>query len=280
MPAATLELETLRFQGDGVEIVADAAGPLDGRPVLLSHGGGQTRAAWGGALREGARRGYRMISADLRGHGESGWAVDGDYALDAYARDLDLMVRRLGRPTALVGASLGGLASLAYAGRGGALTALVLVDVAPQIEAAGAQRIGAFMAAAPDGFASVDEAADAVAAYLPHRPRPRDTSGLMKNLRRRDDGRLRWHWDPQMLRGDDKLPEAEALRDAARRLAVPVLLLRGRMSDVLSPEGVRDFLQLAPHAEHIDIAGADHMIAGDRNDAFNAAVFDFLDRNP
>jgi non-heme chloroperoxidase len=285
MPVATPEPETLRFQGDGVEIVADAAGPEAGRPVLLLHGGGQTRGAWGGALVEGARRGYRMISPDLRGHGDSGWAADGDYALDAYVRDLARMVEQIGRPPALVGASLGGMTSLAYSGQGGALTALVLVDIAPRIEAAGADRIGDFMTSAPNGFADLEEAADAVAAFLPHRPRPKDVSGLMKNLRRREDGRLHWHWDPRMLAGKDApsreaWTDLEALRDAARRLAVPTLLLRGRMSDVLSPEGVRDFLQLAPHAEFADIAGADHMIAGDRNDAFNSAVFDFLDRHP
>jgi non-heme chloroperoxidase len=281
MPTTTLQPETLRFPGRGVEIVADAAGPKDGRPVLLLHGGGQTRQAWGGALREGARRGYRMISADSRGHGDSGWADDGDYSLGAYVADVSRIVEQLERPPALVGASLGGLTSLAYSGHGGALSALVLVDVAPRVERAGVERIGGFMTSAPNGFASLEEAADAVAAYLPHRPRPKDASGLMKNLRRRDDGRLHWHWDPRMMSKDPEgWAEMEFLREASQRLAVPSLLLRGRMSDVLSPEGVDDFLSLAPHAEFVDIAGADHMVAGDRNDAFNQAVFDFLDRNP
>lgn len=280
MTIATLEPRTRRFQGDGVELAADEAGPASGRPVLLAHGGGQTRAAWGGALKEGARRGYRMISYDLRGHGESGWAPDGDYSVDAYVRDLAQIVEQLGEPPVVVGASLGGVTGLQYAGEGGRLSALALVDIAPKMEMAGVLRIADFMLSAPNGFGSLDEAADAVAGYLPHRPKPKNASGLMKNLRLRDDGRLHWHWDPQMIAGDGRaVPDTERLRNAARHLTIPVLLLRGRMSDVVSMDGVKDFLELAPHAEFVDIAGADHMVAGDRNDAFNDAVFDFLERH-
>lgn len=280
MTTATLEPRTRRFEGAGVELVADEAGPQDGRPVLLLHGGGQTRAAWGGALREGARRGYRMISYDLRGHGESGWAEDGDYAVDAHAQDLARVVHQLGQAPAVVGASLGGMTGLSYAGEGGRLQALALVDIAPKMELAGVLRIADFMQSAPDGFADLAEAADAVAGYLPHRPRPKDSRGLMKNLRLRDDGRLYWHWDPRMLVGvDDGLPNMDRLRAAARQLAIPALLVRGKMSDVVSLDGAKDFLELVPHAEFVDIAGADHMVAGDRNDAFNTAVFDFLDRH-
>ena len=278
MTRAAGSSETRRYQGAGVEIVTDEAGPLSGAPVILLHGGGQTRAAWGSALVDGATLGFRMISADLRGHGESGWAKDGDYSIDAGVADLRAMIETLGQSPFIVGASLGGLIALTYSGTGGPLRGLVLVDVAPQIEAAGAARIGAFMRSAPDGFPSVDAAADAVAAYMPHRPRPKDTRGLMKNLRLRTDGRYHWHWDPRMLDGRGPR-DADRLRQAARDLRVPALLVRGRLSDVVSPEGARDFLSLAPHAEFVDIAGADHMVAGDRNDAFNAATFDFLQRH-
>ena len=277
MNALSPEVRVRRFAGKGVEIVADEAGPLDGAPVILLHGGGQTRHAWGGALREGARRGFRMLSADLRGHGDSGWAGDGDYTLDAQAADLRAVADDLGRAPFVVGASLGGMTALSYAGAGGPLVGLVLVDIAPRIEPNGSSKIMAFMHSAPNGFASVDEAADAVSAYLPHRPRPKDTSGLMKNLRLREDGRYHWHWDPKMFSGMGAR-NMDTLRDAARGLTVPTLLVRGGMSEVLTPEGARDFLDLVPHAEFADIAGADHMVAGDRNDAFNAATFDFLER--
>jgi non-heme chloroperoxidase len=267
-----------RYRGHGLEIAYDEAGPADGAPVILMHGGGQTRSAWGGALSEGARRGFRMISLDLRGHGESGWADDGDYSHEASVADLARLADSLEAPPFIVGASLGGIIGLLHAGEGGRARGLVLVDIAPRVEEQGTSRIQAFMRGAPNGFASVEEAADAVAAFLPHRTRPKDTSGLMKNLRLRDDGRYHWHWDPKMLTGRGPRP-SERMREAAERLTIPTLLIRGRLSEVLSPEGVKEFLALVPHAEYADIAGADHMVAGDRNDAFNGAAFEFLERH-
>jgi len=278
MQAVSQSPQVCRYQSGDVQITADVAGPPDGAPVILLHGGGQTRGAWGGALAEGARRGFRMISADLRGHGESDWSPAADYSMAAHAADIGAIASTLPAPPFLVGASLGGIASLTYAGMGRRLAGLVMVDIAPTVNSAGRDRILAFMHSAPDGFANLEEAADAVATYLPHRPRPKDTSGLGRNLRLRD-GRYYWHWDPRMFREGRESRDTDGLRDAARNLRVPTLLVRGRLSDVLSQEGVDDFLQLVPHAELADIAGADHMVAGDRNDAFNEAVFAFVARH-
>lgn len=269
--------ETKTFRGCGVRITADLSGPMQGTPVILLHGGGQTRTAWGKAMDEGARRGYRMISPDLRGHGESEWAADGDYSLAAGVGDLSCIISQFDRSPFIVGASLGGLIGLAYAGLGRRLRGLILVDVAPNIESQGAERIQKFMRSAPDGFASVEEAADAVASFLPHRTKPSNANGLKRNLRLGPDGRYRWHWDPRILNGRD-VQEARSLRESARSIRIPILLVRGRLSEVLSSAGVHDFLRLAPHAEFIDIENADHMVAGDQNDAFNEAIFGFLDR--
>ncbi|HEY2359444.1 MAG TPA: alpha/beta hydrolase [Phenylobacterium sp.] len=278
MNAVSQSVEVRHIQSGDVQITIDVAGPPDGAPVILLHGGGQTRGAWGGALAEGARRGFKMISADLRGHGESGWSPAADYSMAAHAADIAAITGALAAPPFLVGASLGGMASLSYSAGGHPLAGLVMVDIAPTVNTTGTDKILAFMHSAPEGFASVEEAADAVAAYLPHRPRPKDTSGLVRNLRLRD-GRYYWHWDPRMFSGPGAPRDTGSLREAARNLKVPTLLVRGRLSDVLSQEGVDDFLKLAPHAEFADIAGADHMVAGDRNDAFNEAVFVFLERH-
>ena len=275
-------MERIEFEGAGVTIVADATGPADGVPLLFLHGGGQTRQSWGRAVAEAAARGYRAITADLRGHGESGWSPDGLYDIQYFAGDVRHVVAALGRPPVLVGASLGGLTALLVASAPPpAVAGLVLVDVAARIEAEGTGEIGTFMTSAPNGFASLDEAADAVAAYLPHRPRPKDTSGLMRNLRLRDDGRYHWHWDPAFIRPTSRAaPRDPALfEDSARALIVPTLLVRGGRSRVVSREGAAAFLDLVPHAEWVDVADADHMVAGDANDAFNAAVFAFLDRH-
>lgn len=163
--------------------------------------------------------------------------------------------------------------------RGEVARALVLVDIAPRIEDKGVARIVAFMSAHPNGFTSLDEAANAIAAYVPERPRSADSSGLQHHLRVGADGRLRWHWDPGFLdaqrgpRGEN----AALLEAAARQLALPTLLVRGARSDLLSREGAEEFVALVPHARVVDVAGAGHMVAGDRNDAFAAAVLGFLD---
>ncbi|CAO5154795.1 Alpha/beta hydrolase [Frankia sp. AiPs1] len=262
----------------GLPLVGDDwGGP--GQPVLLLHGGGQTRHAWGGTAAALAALGYRAIALDGRGHGESGWDPGGDYSLNAYVADLRAVLATIDGAPVLVGASLGGMTSLLAVGESGAAlaTALILVDVAPRIESSGTDRIKAFMTAYPDGFASLDEAADAIAAYLPGRRRPRDTGGLAKNLRLGPDGRHRWHWDPAFITGG---PEAEVRTDRAARatagVRIPTLLVRGMLSDVVSPRGAAELLELIPHARHVDVGGARHMVAGDRNDAFTAAIIEFL----
>lgn len=275
-------MERVEFEGAGVTIAADVAGPVGGPPVLFMHGGGQTRQSWGEAVAQAASRGYRAVTVDLRGHGESGWSPDGRYTIEDFAGDMRRVIETLDAPPVLVGASLGGLAGMVIAAfPPPAVRGLVLVDVAVQLEEEGTKEIGAFMGSAPNGFASLEEAADAVAAYLPHRKRPKDTSGLMRNLRLREDGRLHWHWDPAFTRVD---PEAarefsHGFEVAARTLRVPVLLIRGGKSRVLSKAGAEAFLRLVPGADYVDVAEADHMVAGDANDAFSEAVFSFLGRH-
>ncbi len=249
--------------------------------MLLLHGGGQTRHAWDQTGEALAGHGMRVVALDLRGHGESEWAPDGDYTLDAFAADVGLVARALGGQVVLVGASLGGLASLLHVGEGdgAGVGAIVLVDVAPRMEPAGVARIVSFMLARPDGFASLEEAGDAVAAYAGDRPRSTDLSGLAKNLRRGEDGRYRWHWDPRFLLGDRPPATSDIngrLVAAARALRVPTLLVRGLRSDVVSDASVEEFRAAAPHAQLVDVAHAGHMVAGDRNAAFTDAVVAFL----
>jgi non-heme chloroperoxidase len=276
-----------QLEGAGVKLVADVEGDEGGIPVILLHGGGQTRASWGKALAALAGRGFLAISVDQRGHGDSDRAPDGEYTLDGFVDDLRAVVRAIpstGGLPFLVGASLGGLAAIAALGEEPRVGArgLVLVDVVPRVEAAGTGEILAFMRAAPDGFATLEEAGAAVAAYLPHREPPKNLDGLRRNLREGEDGRWRWHWDPKFVQGprrSDAKKETERLVAAARTLKLPTLLVRGGFSRVVSAEGVKSFLADVPHAEFVDVAGADHMVAGDKNDVFNAAVLSFLERH-
>jgi pimeloyl-ACP methyl ester carboxylesterase len=282
--ASTVDFERLTIRASDVNLIADAAGPIDAPRILFLHGGGQTRQSWSGALREAIRRGYRAVSLDLRGHGESDWSPDGRYDLSRFEDDVRRVIRHIGGEPVLVGASLGGLVGIPIAAAPPPrVRALVLVDVTPRIEEEGTDEIHAFMNSAPNGFASLDEAADAVAAYLPHRPRPADTSGLKRNLRFRE-GRYYWHWDPAFMRvgrGEEAKSNFEgaiSIDAATRALKVPTLLIRGSRSRIVSETGAREFLEMVPHAEFADIAGAHHMVAGDANDAFNGAVFNFIDK--
>jgi pimeloyl-ACP methyl ester carboxylesterase len=289
-PAETSSPTHLAGAG-GLRLGADVGGPEDGPTVVLLHGGGQTRHSWAGTWRALVAAGYHAVSVDLRGHGDSAWPEDGDYSFEAFAGDVEAIVAGLPAPPVLVGASLGGLASLVAVGEAPQqeeiARALVLVDVAHRIEDEGRDRIGDFMTGNIDGFASLEEAADAIAAYNPHRPRPTNLSGLAKNLRRRPDGRWVWHWDPRFVQGrfgsEDEtrtlLLKPNKLSDAAEALRIPTLLVRGRSSDLLSDEGAREFLDLVPHAEFADVAGAGHMVVGDRNEVFNRAILDFVDRH-
>jgi pimeloyl-ACP methyl ester carboxylesterase len=262
-------------------LVGDAYGDPSAPPVLLLHGGGQTRHAWGGTAAALASHERQAISLDLRGHGDSGWDPEADYRVETFARDLCAVARQLPSRPAVVGASLGGLAALIAQGESDTppASAVVLVDIAPRVDPVGVVRIVEFMTGYPDGFASLEEAADAVASYVPHRPRPRDLNGLRKNLRLGSDGRYRWHWDPRFMSGE-RPPRAsqdpERLEAAARALRVPTLLVRGRQSDVVNEDGARAFLALVPHARYVDVSGAGHMVAGDQNDPFTQAVVSFL----
>jgi len=280
-----LSERTISWRGcDDNLLVGSAFGDPLASPVLLLHGGGQTRHAWGGTGRALAKAGYLALSLDMRGHGESDWVDDGDYQLDAFVHDLETILPHFNRPPAVVGASLGGLTAMLTEGESVTerLSALILVDVAHRLERSGVERVVGFMKSRLDeGFGTLEEAADAIAAYMPHRRRPTDLSGLAKNLRLGEDGRYRWHWDPRFVAGPwgpdpDKIPRR--LKESAANLHIPTLLVRGRLSDVLSEDASKEFLELAPAAEYVDVAAAAHMIAGDKNDVFTDAVVGFLGR--
>ncbi|AII08299.1 alpha/beta fold hydrolase [Rhodococcus opacus] len=284
------------FRGAGVTLAADRWDPpspgaggsgVDRKGlVLLLHGGGQTRHSWRTTGRSLAADGWSAIAVDARGHGGSQWAPDGDYGIDALVADLTSVIGELGERPVLVGASMGGMTSLIGQGENPELArGLVLVDIAPKVETAGTAEIMAFMRSGLEGFASLDEAAAAIAAYTPNRVRKPNPDGLRKNLRLRD-GRWFWHWDPAFLRqGDEPTRQADSIvryeraRAAAAAVTVPTLLVRGTQSHVVSEEGARELLELIPTATLIDVAGAGHMVAGDDNDVFSGGLKGFLDED-
>src|ERR1700722_15923057 len=266
---------------DGVKIVGDVVGNPESPAVGLRHGGGQTRHSWSAAVEPLRDAGYFVANVDLRGHGDSGWSPDGQYSAPQFAGDLRPVMRDIAGPTAWVGASMGGLTAMQALAEGLRPEALVLVDIVLRPDPEGVDRIRKFMLGNPSGFANVDEAADAVAAYTPRRRRPGNSAGLLKNLRLSGDGRYYWHWDPRVLSHDsDALTRVfKQIADGVRAaVPVPTLLVRGGASDVVSDAGVAALREIMPHVEVFDVAEAGHMVAGDSNELFNGAMLEFLER--
>lgn len=273
------------FKGfNNIELVADEFGDRNkaSRSIFFAHGGGQTRHAWQSSARLLADQGMHALSLDLRGHGESAWAQDGDYSIEAFAHDLVEVAKTLPNSPVLVGASLGGISGMIAAGELGknAFEALVLVDIAPKMDEAGVEKIVSFMGQDLEhGFESLEAAAQSIATYLPHRKPSKNLDGLKKNLRLGEDGRYRWHWDPKFMTGKSR-PSAskdpDRLSSAVQASQIPLLLIRGKMSELVTEEAVKDFLETVPHAKYTDVSGAGHMVAGDNNEVFTQALIEFL----
>lgn len=269
---------------DGVRLKGIAQGPAEGPTVLLAHGGGQTHWAWRKTVEALATAGFHAVAIDMRGHGDSDRSPDGNYSSQVFARDVVTVARMLGGKVSMVGASLGGIAGMVAEGviSPGLFSSLTLVDITARPNMDGVGRIKAFMSKhVEDGFESLSEAADVIAGYTRNRERRGPSESLSRYLRKGDDGRFRWHWDPAfMAQFDGADPEQHgAMERAARNLSLPVHLVRGGASDLVTPEDAQAFLDMVPHAEFTDIRGAGHMVVGDSNDLFSESIIDFLSRH-
>jgi pimeloyl-ACP methyl ester carboxylesterase len=272
----------IRFKGDGLELAGTAYGDPAGPPVLFFHGGGQSRNAWLGSAKAVSEAGYYGISFDLRGHGDSDWATDGDYLLDAFGRDVEHLISHFDQPATLVGASRGGQAALVGGSRHPDRVRLImLADVAPMMRDDGVDGIRRFFAEGEAGFSTLDEAADSLSRHL-DQPRIDDARRLGRTMRKDEAGRWHWRWDPATGKREFLHPpsEGEALLAAAARVKSPVILVRAELSHLLTDEGVNRFKQLAPQLEVITAMGVGHMFTADRNDAFAVQLLECLQQTP
>lgn len=283
--APSVAFDAVRFEtAPGMTLAGEAIGPIDGHPVLLVHGIGQTRGAWTRVAPRIAEQGFRVTAIDLRGHGASDWCQSADYTLDAYAQDVRAVIGQLGGSPLVVGASLGGLSTVLASGECDRTrpAAIALIDIVPWIDATEGSHVREFMRGTLGGFDDLSGALDAVQHYLPHRPRPQSGEGLLKNLRRGPDHRLYWHWDPQIMapRDDWDLVSINArLQAAAQSLSMPLMLVRGTKSEIVSDDAMSRFRTMLPQAEIVEIEDARHMVVGDDNGAFLATTSDFLARH-
>lgn len=281
-------MERIFKDKDGQTIAATIYGHEENPLVILLHGGGQTRHAWDQASKNISEAGFHVVAYDLRGHGDSFWSKEGDYSIKAHKKDLISVIESLEKPSHLVGASLGGMTALSLAGdlSLSALTkSLVMVDIGIYPNPEGSDKIVQFMQSGGSGFSSLEEAAEEISRFIPHRKKPKDLSGLNKNLRLKEDGKYYWHWDPKFLqRRSERKPgeESEFYKDqeeSAKNIKIPTLLIRGALSDVLTEEDKDHFLNTIKHSEFKEIKEAAHMVAGDKNDIFAESIISFLTKS-
>ncbi len=236
--------EHVEFTGfAGVRLAAEVDGREHDPAVLLMHGGGQTHAVWAEAAAALVDAGRRVISLDLRGHGDSEWPADARYDFDSFVADFRSVLAQLDRRPVIVAAgSAGWIAAAALADGAATLAAgLVLVDLPTDMAPETTRRVGERLRGSLTG-------SDAPA------------------------WDIRWleNWNPGDVSG--------RLAAAAPRLNVPVLLIQGGLSDVATEEQTSAFAQALPDVERAQVADARLLVADQRIDAFNALLLDFLER--
>lgn len=281
---------SLHFTGsEGNPIAADAWGDPAAPLVVLMHGGGQTRHSWWRTAEALARRGYHALAYDHRGHGESDWVPSENYELADFAADLKAVLDQIDHPgkPVLVGASLGGLTAMTAVASGllPQVAAIVLADVVHRANPGGGAQLRGFMQDRPEGYASIEEAAEAIEQHMPQRGGRKNLDGLKRNLRQRPDGRWVWHWDPAFLVSRQASAQSqrfgngsEALRKAVQAITIPLLLARGERSEIVTPELAAEFRELLPTADYAELPGVGHMVAGDDNAPFTRVLVDYLER--
>jgi pimeloyl-ACP methyl ester carboxylesterase len=244
-------------------------------PLVCLHGITQTAHSWDEVAPVLART-HHVRALDQRGHGDSSWAPDGDYGLETQSRDVEAFLRtEIGGPAVLVALSMGGLNAMTLAMRVPELVrALVVVDIAPQVERKGVEQIRQFVTS-NDELDSFEEFVTRAHAFNPRRSLDNIRERLRHNLRRLENGRWTWKYDPALRNPARATGDIGGLWDRLAAIRCPVLVVRGAESDILAPEtAVR--LGALVHAEVRTVPGAGHSVMGDNPSGFLAAVEPFL----
>ena len=235
-------------------------------PMLFLHGGGLNVHTWD-LVCASLKTERRCLALDQRGHGDSEWSPEMDYATESHAADLDAFVDRLGLDRfVLVGMSLGGANALAWAGtHSQRLAGLVLVDVGPETRAAGRAKIQAFTSEATP-LDSVEGYVNRALAFNPRRDATLLRRSLLHNLRQMPDGKWMWKYD-QRHRGriDPAANERrrELLWSAVSGVKCPTLVVRGAESDVFHDEDAEKLSRALPDGRWVKIEKAGHTVQGD-----------------
>ncbi len=268
-----IELRGLRFH------YRDWPGPTPDAPVLvLLHGYTGHARSWD-RFAQGMCDKYRVLALDQRGHGETGWADPPRYGTLEMVEDLKAFVAALalGR-FSLLGLSMGGNVSFAYAGeRPSELERLVIVDIAPEIAAQGLERIYSNVTRG-DQFDSVEEAVARAREDNTVAPEEMIRDRVVNSMMCTEDGSWTYRYDRALRDPDVPRERLEADEGWSRvaNIAVPTLLVRGALSDILDREIADRFCATAPDCQLAEVAGAGHSVPLDKPDGFLEAARGFL----
>ena len=250
----------------------------NGHPILFLHGGGINAHTWDVVCLM-LRERYHCIALDQRGHGDSEWSPAIDYGVATQVGDVEGFIEKLGLTNpVLVGQSMGGLNSIAYSIRHSAtMRGLVVVDVGPEINSAGTQRIREF-SSTPE-LESLEAFLERAVKFNPIRDPRVLRRSLFYNLRQLPTGKWSLKHDQRRASDDSWRIAAEQrehiLRDVAK-ISCPTLILRGGKSDVLTDEAAERFAHMLPHARWIRVENAGHNVQGDNPSGLLDAMNPFL----
>ena len=236
-----------------------------GKPdILMLHGVSQQGHSWDFVSLALSDR-YHIMALDQRGHGDSDWAPDGDYSIEAQQTDIDAVVDalRLDRFT-LMGHSMGGRNSYVWASRHPkVLDALVIVDTGPQGQRAGRDRIQRFQQL-PDELDSFEEFADRVQEYT-GRQRDQVVGALKYSIRERPDGKWSWKYDKILRTPGARAPgwDSGRLWECVQKIDCPTLVVRGERSDIFAEETMNRMRDEIPDCAIATIPRAGHLVQVD-----------------
>jgi flavin reductase (DIM6/NTAB) family NADH-FMN oxidoreductase RutF/pimeloyl-ACP methyl ester carboxylesterase len=228
----------------GIRLESDDIGSADDPSIILLHGFGQTRKVWEDVAVGLEQAGRHVINVDLRGHGGSDWPADGRYDFDAYVEDLRAVLGQMRtRPVVVAATHSGWIAAMALAEDAATLASgLILVDPP-----------------GPTGAQSVRASADELSAAL--------GQGLKKP-----------DYDDRLFESFDAHGVEMALAAASPQMTIPVLVVRGALRGLAADGRNATFASTFPNAEVIDVAGGGLLVSGERTEAFNGLLIDFLER--
>ena len=232
--------------------------------VVMWHGLARTGNDFDVAAAHFAGR-YRVICPDTIGRGLSSWSSqpERDYTYEAYmSRAVSLLQQLEVERCQWVGTSMGGLLGMMLAAGPlkGRIERLVLNDIGPRPNPVAITRIRAYVTARPS-FANMRD----LEAFLRQIYQPFGAltdqewrSMAETSSRRRDDGRITVHYDPEIMRVFASQPDTLNYWPIWDGVACPTLILRGEVSDVLLPEVAEEMTRRGPGATRVTVPGCGH----------------------